>query len=113
MQRYLAFGRCSIQAYGPGERLDRLLSYGLPFLSRELEETPLVCPYLGLIEGQSTALMPQGGPLSLQVPLHTPQPSSVTEIGSYPFQPHRTGTGLTATLLSRAMSLNWAGLRGI
>lgn len=59
VQRYLAFWRCSIQAYGPGERLDRRLSYGLPFLSGELEETPLVCPYLGLIEGQGIALMPQ------------------------------------------------------
>ena len=33
---------------------------------------------LWLIEGQGVALMPQGGPLSLQVPLHTPQPSSMT-----------------------------------
>lgn len=64
-----------------------------------------------LIEGQGIALMPQRAPLSLQVPLHTPQPSSVTERGSYPSQPNRSGTGLAATLQSRAVSLTWGAER--
>ena len=66
---------------------------------------------LRLIEGQGVALMPQGGPLSLQVPLHTPQPSCMTEIGSYPSQPPRSGTGLAATFQSRAVSLPWGAER--
>lgn len=51
-------------------------------------------------------LEPGIDPLSLQVltPIHTPQPNLVTEIGSYPSQPHRSRIGLAPTHQSRAMS---------